>query len=112
MASCGFPEPLKNAYIVHCIVTQYKYADAAKYLYALRRVSMNEWLVTVNELLKLSRNSRQLSTYASLIEVSKGSLLDEKAYLVPGLSEGITDRNFDYKDCLIFLKKIRSDYSL
>lgn len=110
MESCGFFEPYKSAYLVYYLVQECKYSHAAKYLYALRRISMNEWLSTTSELLRLATNSTQLSTYATLIEVSKGSLLDQKAHLVPGLLQDTFGQHFDHKSCLSFVKKTRLIY--
>jgi hypothetical protein len=70
---------------------------------------MNEWLCTSTSLLRMAYSSKELSTYAALIEISKGSLLDEKAHMIPGLSAGISGHKFDYETCLELVIKTRSD---
>lgn len=103
-------EPWKSAYIVYYLVAECKHADAAMYLYALRRFSMNQWLTTTTELLRLPTKSRQLYVYSTLIEVSKGSLISQKAYMVPGLPDKLANRRFDYKECAAFVEEIRKEY--
>lgn len=95
-----------HAKLINQLVLECNYFDAAKYLYSLRRVSMNEWLATVSCLLALAKTSSTLNTFASLIEVSKGSLIDERAHKVPGLAYSLAGQTFDYEHCLSFLEEV------
>jgi hypothetical protein len=70
---------------------------------------MVDWLVAISQLLRMAEKPNELNTYATLIEVSKGSLLDQKAHLVPGLAADLHGRKFDYEHCLLLIKQIRSD---
>lgn len=109
MISSSTSASFRGAFIIRTLIAEGRLLDASKYLYALRRVSVNEWLAVVDVLLKKAQTSREISVYSDLFEVSKGSLLSHKAHIIPGLSESLHGRSFDYEKCLEFVQKTRQE---
>lgn len=107
------PSHVKSSVVVQRLVKENKHVDASIYLFALRRVSMNEWLKTTNLLLRMVGNQAILNTYATLIEISMGNPIEEKAHLLPGLSQSIIGKSaMPYEACLEFMKEINSAYDI